>query len=409
MLKRTNIWYKQEAGFNLVWSCSNNVLKELDIAAKYDLRVAVSVGLPDLKDSAQIAKLNTLIKTVSRHPAFYCYLGIDEPEQDLFPKLGELVAYIRKRDPAHPVWINLEGLFVDGNIKADMCPDDPLGTKNSFINAYRERLRLFIEQVKPDLLSYDRYIFHEWGDDAQYFLNLSLYRQAALNANIPFMNIVQACCWDSPNPDASFRLPNANEIRWLNYTTLAYGAQGICYYMYSCYCSKTNHPGTMLNPDGSTTPQYEAAKELNPQFIAIATELQSLRSLGAYHVGKVYWGATNLPEKAPFYLDFSGEGLREFTTTKYKSLLKQEMLPSEMPKEGMLLGYFGTSDKPTHVLVVNLNYKSTITTTLVGPDRLWVFDAVMNKWTTTGVYNYGKCAIVTLPPGGGKLIKVEAK
>ena len=80
-----------------------------------------------------------------------------------------------------------------------------------------------------------------------------------------------------------------------------------------------------------------------------------------------------------------------------------------MPAEGMLLGYFGRPGRsgqpgnPTHVLVVNLNYKSPVTATVVGPGRLYFFDAVARKWTRGA----GSRVIVTLPPGGGKLFRVQ--
>jgi len=39
------------------------------------------------------------------------------------------------------------------------------------------------------------------------------------------MNIGQACTWDAK----LMRVPTDNEMRYLVYTTLAYGAQGISY------------------------------------------------------------------------------------------------------------------------------------------------------------------------------------
>ena len=48
--------------------------------------------------------------------------------------------------------------------------------------AYREHLRQFVETVKPDLISYDHYHFFKDTDTPQYFLNLGLIRQAAMEA-----------------------------------------------------------------------------------------------------------------------------------------------------------------------------------------------------------------------------------
>jgi len=50
--------------------------------------------------------------------------------------------------------------------------------------------------------------------------------------------------------------------------------------------------------DDSLTPLGEALRQVNPEFIAIGTELQPLTSLGAYHLGTVPLGALGLPADA---------------------------------------------------------------------------------------------------------------
>lgn len=369
-------------GFNLILAGEN----ELDNANKYGLRLHLITGElwrveNIMDDPAKTAAVDALIKRVKNHPAMYAYFIVDEPSTSRFTELGKLVAHLREKDPAHVAWINLLPTY---------ATNDQLGTKGDVTEAYREYLRLFIKQVKPGMLSYDHYHFNADGTDGnQYFLNLALIRQAALGANIPFMNCVQACTW-SPG----MRAPSRDEMRWLNYTSLAYGAQALMYFVYNYepFYKEADErgvdPGGMMRPDGSTTLQYRAAQELNPQFIAIASQLQPLRSLGAYHTGSVPLGALALPSKAPFHLVFSGKDM------------------SQMPSEGMLLGYFGKSGKstkPTHVLVVNLNHKAPVTTTVVGQKPLSQFDPVTLKWMPGS----SSRVVVTLPPGGGKLVRVK--
>ena len=112
------------------------------------------------------------------------------------------------------------------------------------------------------------------GDNGGYFLNLAMIRRAVQEAGIPFLNIVQACTWTP-----SMRVPGPDEMRYLVYTTLAYGAQGISYYV---YCT-AGHTGGIALPDGTPTPIYHTLKSLNREFVAIAQELfqkEPLRSLG---------------------------------------------------------------------------------------------------------------------------------
>ena len=364
-----------EGGWNLVW-CREN---EMDVAHRYGLRCYLHDPLlnpKNLDTPAETAKLDALIERVRNHPALYAYHLKDEPGVSMFPDLGRLVSHLRERDPAHLAYINLYPTYA--NLRQ-------LGTQGDTVSAYTEYLRRFVEVFRPDLISYDHYHFATTGDGKEYFLNLALIRQAALDANVPFLNIIQACSWTP-----SMRIPNGDELRWLVYTSLAYGAQGISYYVY-CH---PKHNGAMALADGTPTPLYHAAKVLNREFAAIATELQGLRSLGAYHVGMTPPGAQPLPEKAAFQLD--------------PPVPAMEYKPPQ-PVRGFVLGFFGESgarggpERATHALVVNLDYKQSATIGLTGRGRIETFDATTGKWS--GVAS-GRLEL-TLPPGGGKLARVS--
>jgi hypothetical protein len=352
-----------EGGFNLVW-CSE---KELDVAQRHGLRGQLTDGLlspvsldnPDLRQ-----RLDALIERVRQHPALYAYHIIDEPSTAQFPALGRLVAYLRERDPAHLAYINLFPTY---------ATNEQLGNKGDVVTAYREHLHQYRNVVKPALISYDHYQFMCDRDTDQYFLNLSLIRRVSQDAGTPFLNIVQASSW-AP----TVRVPNTNELRYLVFTTAAYGAQGISYYIYSC----ANHAGGIANADGTPTPIYHALKSYNREFAAIARELQPLRSLGTHHTLMKERGCEPLPSDAPFRLDSS---------------------KSPAQPRGFLLGTFGAKARPTHVMVVNLDYAVEASTTLVGPGKLEWFEATTAQWTSAK-----KAQVeLTLPPGGGKLARVR--
>jgi len=353
-----------EGGFNLVWCGSE---KELDVAHRHGLRGLLRNGLlrpASLDDPKRREQLDVLIARVSKHPALYAYYLIDEPNASQFPGLGRLVVYLRECDAAHLAYINLFPTYAS---------NEQLGTKGDVVTAYKEHLRLYVEQVKPALISYDHYQFRLKGDGNQYFLNLAMIRRAAQDAGVPFLNIVQACTW----APTAMRVPNANELRYLVYSTLAYGAQGISYYVYAC----ANHHGSLVSVDVTPGPLYHALKSYNREFAAIASELQSLRSLGVYHTSMQEPGCEPLPMNASFHFDFSKSPARP---------------------RGFLLGLFGAKEKPTSVVVVNLDYTVEVSVSLVGPSKLELFDAATTQWTRAG-----KAAIeLTLPPGGGKLVRI---
>jgi hypothetical protein len=357
-----------EGGWNLVW-CRES---ELDTAQRHGLRALLQDELltPRSLDSPERkAKLDALIERARRHPACYAYFLTDEPGAADFPDLGRLVAYLRQRDPGRLAYINLFPTYASNS---------QLGTQGDTVTAYREHLRRYREQVKPDLVSYDHYQFSTRGDTDQYFLNLALVRQATLDAGVPFLNIVQACTWTP-----SMRIPGGDELRFLVYTSLAYGAQGLSYYVY-CH---PGHQGAMATADGKPTPLYHAAQVLNREFAAIAAELQPLRSLAVYHLGMKPPGGEPLPPKSPFRLD------PPVALTSYNP---------PRPIEGFLIGEFGRAGQPTHVLVINLDYKQDASTRVVGPEPLETFDTASGRWSAdTG-------ARLRLLPGGGKLLRVKS-
>jgi hypothetical protein len=364
-----------EGGFNLVW-CGE---QELNMAHKHGLRAQLTDGLlspTTLEVPAQREKLDALIARVRLHPALYDYFITDEPTATNFPGLGKLVAYLRERDPAHLAYINLFPTYAS---------NDQLGNKGDTVTAYREHLQQYVDIVKPGLISYDHYQFSVQGDNEGYFLNLGMIRRAAQDAGLPFLNIVQAATW-SP----SMRVPTGDEVRYLVYTTLAYGAQGISYYVYCC----PGHTGAIAQTNGTPTPLYYTLKTLNREFVSIAQQLQPLRSLGVYHAGMFPQGTEPLPADGRFQLD------PPVPTMGYTNL---------QPVKGVLLGYFGAAGKgkktatPSHVMVINLDYQAEAVIGIRGPSRLELFDPETGRWSRAS----GSRADLHLARGGGQLVRVR--
>lgn len=363
-----------EGGWNLVW-CGE---KELDVARKHGLRAQLTDGLlspASLDDPARRQQLDALIARVAPHPALHAYFITDEPNATNFLALGKLVAHLRERDPRHLAYINLFPTYAS---------NEQLGNRGDVVTAYREHLRQFVDVVKPALISYDHYQFTTHGDSGQYFLNLALIRRAAQDAGLPFLNIVQACTW-AP----SMRVPGGDEMRYLVYTSLAYGAQGISYYVY-CH---PGHTGGIANADGTPTALYPVLSKLNREFAATAGQLQPLRSLGVFHAGMLPPGAEPLPADAAFAFD---------------PLLPERAYKAPEPVKGALLGLFGPAKpagenaKPTHAVVVNLDYGAEADLGLRGPAALELFDATTGQWSPAA-----NPARLHLPRGGGALVRTR--
>ena len=123
-------------------------------------------------------------------------------------------------------------------------------------------------------------------------------------------------------------------------------------------------------------------KSYNREFIAIAKELQPLRSIAVWHTDLKEQGCEAPPAGAPFRLDTGGQ---------------------PATKRGFLIGCFGAKNTPTHLLVVNLDYNTGVTTALTGPGRLKSFDAPAGHWNEEAKTKVE----LRLPPGGGHLLRVE--
>lgn len=368
-----------EGGWNLVW-CEE---KELDVVHRHGLHGLITHDLLNpatLNDPAKRVELDAFIVRVRKHPGMYAYHLSDEPSAPYFPELGKLVAYLRERDPDHLAYINLLPTYAN---------NEQLGIKGNTIEAYTEHLRQYVEVVRPSLLSYDHYHLTNSGDQPHYFLNLALMQARSLASGVPFMNIVPTSSWGpttlaSPNGP---RVPNGDEMRFLIYTTLAYGAQGISYYVY-CF---PGHIGSIAEADGTPTPLYHALKPLNHEFVAIAKELQSLKSLGVYHAGMQPPGVESLPKECKFSFDPPVEPM------EYKSGERVQ---------GLVLSQFVAKDAADvsgmRVMVVNLDYTEEKFVALKGPGSLEIFDPASGKWSACG----GTRAELRFPPGGGKLLRV---
>src|SRR5688572_32153943 len=69
----------------------------------HDSRTVASIG-----GSADAKRnLDAVVKDYAEYPALLGYHIVDEPGSAAFPGLGEVVAYLKERDPKHPGYINL--------------------------------------------------------------------------------------------------------------------------------------------------------------------------------------------------------------------------------------------------------------------------------------------------------------
>ena len=238
--------------------------------------------------------------------------------------------------------------------------------------AYRDHLKKYLEVVKPDLISYDHYHFLKTRDGGQYFLNLALIREAAQEARKPFLNIIQAS-----TVEPSWRLPNASELRFLAFTTLAYGGRGISYFL---YWGPKSQGG--LYQDGKPSPLARSAADLNAEISRFGPVLLALDSTAVYHTTPLPYGTIAVPATAPVQFVCPGE---------------------------FVLGLFGSGGATKAFMVVNRNYRKTATATLkvtLPGHRIQEFDRQTGQWSRGEEPGSARTLKVELGPGDGRMFRV---
>jgi hypothetical protein len=324
--------------------------RELGLKAViFDPRMPKSLAAPDAK-----ANIDAIVADYAKHPALLAYFIVDEPSADAFAPLGDVVAYLKQRDPKHPGFINLFPTYA--------APWAQLGTAT-----YEEYVSRFVKQVDPFVLSFDHYPFMQTGDRADYFTNLAIIRNAGIASKRPFWAIAQLV------QHYGYRELTEPELRSQAMHALAFGTRGLLWYTY-WYPGEPNAKvkHTMIGYDGTPQREYEWIRAINADARAIGEELFDCQSWATFHAGEAAQQAP--PPKAP--ITVSGPG--RFT-----------------------IGVFKAPGGRIVTLVTNRDYAhSTRAAVQVEPDDAAVeqFDPATRKWSPATFP-------LDLPAGAGVLIR----
>jgi hypothetical protein len=245
--------------------------------------------------------------------------------------------------------------------------------------------RSFVDVVKPSLISFDRYpLLSEGREDANYFHNWAIVRDAALYGDIPSWVYVQTLAYNN------HREPTAAELLWQINISLAYGAKGIQYFTYwTPEAARGEGFGpALITVDGKRTPRYDAAKQINTGWLhQVGRELKPLVSESVVHANE-----TPLPN-----------GAVGFTPTN---------LISAVSGNSVVVGTFRSRDGASGdrwVLVANRSHSAPARAVVAVNEQtvasVGVFQPARQKYVSQRV---GPIQ-VSLAPGAATLIKLGAK
>ncbi len=312
-------------------------------------------NFPPVITNEMLANLDPVIEKYRHHPNVIGYFIVDEPRTPAFQNLGKVVNYLRKKDPTRLGFINL-------------FPGDD--------DEYDQYVESFLDITRPELLSYDRYIFHNGRDGDYYFYNLATIRKWAMRYDIPFCNIIQAIGTDAYN--LNWRTPNEAEHRWLVYTSLAYGVKALIWFHWHADWGVTG------SPDRDQI--FTSLQKVNAEINRLGPHLLNLKSLGVYHTGTGRSGGQSLPIDS--------------------------WVESGTPDANLIIGFFKDEANHDFVMVTNASYRDSVESRLVVHSQiedLQYFDVQLDNWISIDYEATPNGVTFTVPlrAGGGKLIQVQ--
>lgn len=366
---QTDAGYAQAAKADFTLIVSYVGPDALDLAQRHGLKLAVAkigLDLTTFGDPAKRRRTGQIVRRFRDHPALWGYYLGDCLRESRVDDHAPMVGFLRERDPRRP--------FVLGALPCDAWAGPKLRTAD-----YASYLARVLDVLRPPALVIEHFPFRVDGDGPFYFENLELARHAARARGLPLYPMLR--CGQRPK----LRELDEPDLRWLVYTSLAYGARGVIWLGY--WQARDGRGAGIVDPDGTPTDRYRWVAALNAEMRALGPHLLPLRSVAVYHTRpEVPAGATRLP---PHGLVGALEG------------------------GSFVLGQFAPdAEGRHHLLVTNKNRKDAAKATLTinHPCRAveW-FDTATRAWAPLALDADPLETSVKfpLPPGDGLLVRLD--
>lgn len=256
----------REAGLNVSGFCGLDDLekvKEAGLACFVsDLRVKGYQW--DHMPRMELLRRNSAaaVRTASESPAALGFFLDDEPPASSFSGLAEMAGLLKEIAPGKLPYVNLLPIYAT--------------TTQLEAESYEDYVREYLRTVHPPFLSYDNYSLLNGRIDDRFYTNLEMIRRMAMNAGIPFWNIILA------NSHYAYMEPSDATLRLQVYSSLAYGTRGIEYFTYITP-DVGNFRLAAIDAFGHRTPTWYMLRRINDQIRVLAPWMLKLRSTGVYH------------------------------------------------------------------------------------------------------------------------------
>ncbi|HWB53004.1 MAG TPA: hypothetical protein VG722_02390 [Tepidisphaeraceae bacterium] len=248
-----------DAGFNTIMPSISPPTPKLNakilaIAKQAHLKVFIQDSrMPTSLNSPNARKhLDAIVADYSSSPALAGYFLFDEPQPSAFAGLGQVVKYLRQKDPKHPAFINLLPNCSSGGT--------PMRNYPHYVSSY-------IDTVHPSFISYDHYHFLKTGDGPFYLQNLQTIHDISIENDLSFLNIVLV------TQHKNYRKLTEAEKRYEAMQTVAFGAHGLLWFTYWQPDPSGYWGDAIINFDGTPTAQYAQVRRINHDLSALGNAL----------------------------------------------------------------------------------------------------------------------------------------
>ncbi len=280
-----------------------------------------------LSDAEIDARVRVMVERSGTSKAVLGYFIMDEPGVTAFPTLAKVVAAVKKHAPGKLAYINLYPSYATVG-----APDrSQLGTAT-----YTEYLERFVNEVRPQLLSYDNYMV-EYSDDLQdakkaalYFADLLEIRRVSLKYRLPFWNVV-SCNQIRPLTT----IPSPSNMALHAYTTLAAGGRGISWYKYH----QDAYHYAPIDNSGEKTLTWRYLQAVNHQVRTLGPIVNRLKPKGVYF--------TSPPPDASLPV-LPGAAVKQVQSKASRRGLSTVSPP-------LMVGEFTDNEGADYVMIVNLS------------------------------------------------------
>ncbi|MBQ9544286.1 MAG: hypothetical protein IJV00_04080 [Clostridia bacterium] len=262
-----------QCGIDLVVCLKPNGREVLDLLAKYGIGCIVTGVLPAWWGGrspngrmAQDVPLEAYREAAAKyadHPAVWGIDIGDEPSALDFEHYGRAVALCKTLFPKKMIYLNLFP-----NYAAVATNTEDVVTSQLGCATYEEHIKLYVEKVPLDYISYDNYVYsHTLDKPGGMFDNFRIVADACARTGKSFWYIPQV---NTRQPERDIT-PNC--LRYQAYLALAYGA---CAINWACW-TKGWWEKNVLDEKGEKTPQYDRLKEVNFELRRFWEHLRAFR------------------------------------------------------------------------------------------------------------------------------------